>query len=153
GKLKFNQNIKMTTNLSNKILQAIFKLLDSEYKRDYYGTLFNCALVNRQWCDNAIPILHRLPLIENKKFDYPSFIRYINLNIIWEALYVLYSPNTSNSEPPNDPNLFNDIESTLTLYSSKLDEYSNGDIKNNILELLLQPKISDLLSISKELLW
>ncbi|CAG8744892.1 19342_t:CDS:2 [Dentiscutata erythropus] len=114
-------------------------------------------------------IRYRLPLIENKKFDYPSFIRYINLNIIWETLYVLYSPNTSNSansEPPSDPNLFNNIELILTVllkmlaqkltnlqrfainlkfHSSNLDDYSKGGIKTNILELLLKPKISDLL--------
>ncbi|KAF0487195.1 lon-domain-containing protein [Gigaspora margarita] len=245
----------MATNIPNEILQAIFKFVDGKDERDY-GTLFNCALVNRQWCNNAIPILwhdpfyretndsviktlmsfldndqlqqldkirHRLPLIENKKFDYPSFIRCINLNMLWESLYVLYSPasleaqdtentanngnngnngtngnngsdgnnessgnneNTANTaatttnstsvQHPSDPDLFEDIKLTLTvllkmlaqkitnvrrfkinlkLHSSNVEETQKGEIKNKILELLLEPEISDLLRFTTELQW
>ncbi|CAG8714503.1 8697_t:CDS:2, partial [Racocetra fulgida] len=176
---------EMTTTSSNKILQAIFKFVDAKNERDY-GTLYNCALIlYGQKSDNVIKILlsfldndqlqqlgsfgHRLTLNENKKFDYPSFIQYLNLNFIWESLYDLYSMNVQH---PNDSNLFNDIELTFTvllkmlaqkvtdlrrlhinlrLHSSNIDEVSKGDIKNNILKRLLQPEISDLLRSTNEL--
>ncbi|CAG8624268.1 22791_t:CDS:2 [Cetraspora pellucida] len=209
----------MATNIPNEILQAIFKFVDAKEERDY-GTLFNCALVNRQWCNNAIPILwqdpfygeksdnviktllsfldndqlqqldsirNKIPLIENKKFDYPSFIRHLNLNFIWESLYELYSPaspesadttdtaDSKNTQPSSsDQSLTNEIELTFTvllkmlarkitnvrkfhinfkLHSCTQDEVSKGDIKNNILKLLLQPEISDLLRFTTELRW
>ncbi|CAG8818365.1 29608_t:CDS:2, partial [Gigaspora margarita] len=184
----------MATNIPNEILQAIFKFVDGKDERDY-GTLFNCALVNRQWCNNAIPILwhdpfyretndsviktlmsfldndqlqqldkirHRLPLIENKKFDYPSFIRSAT------------TTNSTSVQHPSDPDLFEDIKLTLTvllkmlaqkitnvrrfkinlkLHSSNVEETQKGEIKNKILELLLEPEISDLLRFTTELQW
>ncbi|CAG8752010.1 2950_t:CDS:2 [Cetraspora pellucida] len=55
----------MATNLSSKTLQTIFKFIDTKEERDY-GTLYNCALVNRQWCNNVIPTLWKDPFYGEK---------------------------------------------------------------------------------------
>ncbi|CAG8675802.1 6154_t:CDS:1, partial [Ambispora leptoticha] len=101
----------MAAKLNELCLQEIFELVSVDKIDDHHRqNLFNCALVNRHWCINAIPILWRNPfpfsshsgpafistLINDQQgspFIYYRLIKQLNLQLLAEAIqdYLLLS--------------------------------------------------------------
>ncbi|CAG8645751.1 12306_t:CDS:1, partial [Ambispora gerdemannii] len=51
----------MASHLNELCLQKIFQYIIIDSDEDYVQQLFYCALVNRYWCINAVPLLWRNP--------------------------------------------------------------------------------------------
>ncbi|CAG8556476.1 72_t:CDS:2 [Ambispora gerdemannii] len=78
----------MAAKLNELCLQKTFKFA-SEYQHD----LFNCALVNRHWCMNAIPILWRIPFpfsLHGGPAFISTLIKYLTLNDEQRAPFLYY---------------------------------------------------------------
>ena len=67
------------SNLNKDILYILFEELQSDSK-----TLFSCLLVNKLWCETAIPILWRDPWCYEDKIDYQE--KYYLYHIITSCL-------------------------------------------------------------------
>ncbi|EXX60689.1 hypothetical protein RirG_177660 [Rhizophagus irregularis DAOM 197198w] len=82
--------------LSKDILFLIFEELQDDSK-----SLFSCLMVNRFWCETAVPVLWRDPwsyseesiqsssvLVKSTLFDYLSFCRSIKVNTINSIIFI-----------------------------------------------------------------
>ncbi|EXX77575.1 uncharacterized protein OCT59_013948 [Rhizophagus irregularis] len=108
------------SKIDNDVLLIIF----DELKNDN-GTLFTCALVNRQWCKMAIPILWKDP-IKNQQFN-EQLLDIIKYSLPYESKKLLLSHGidiTSNLQLRKKP-LFDYIKYCKYLRFNKINEYAN----------------------------
>ncbi|CAG8722489.1 15380_t:CDS:2, partial [Racocetra persica] len=128
----------MATNIPNEILQAIFKFVDAKEERDYeksdnvIKTLL--SFLDNDQLQQVDSIRNKIPLIENKN----------DIELTLTVLLKMLARKITNVRR---------FHINFKLHSSNLDEVSKGDIKNNILKILLQPEVSDLLRFTNELRW
>ncbi|PKK65738.1 hypothetical protein RhiirC2_785718 [Rhizophagus irregularis] len=138
-----------------------------KYFRNDFSTLYSCVLVNRFWCRLAIPLLWENPfsitehsiqlykynindnlLPSNTLFNYPSFIKYLNLLKIPKSVIKWFNPFTQKSGFNPEKNIIKliiislskmFIENEVNLHTLKIEiNTSHISYIDDILELFLQ---------------